>query len=317
MPPGGDGTTRYNGGVVAASPAGPGPARPGQSPGSPAATGSQDPDGPLGAEGTPSQGRHIPGVLPPHPRCYPRSASPDRSEPALLAIFNDTVTSWIVDNGYVAVFVLMLLESACVPIPAEVTMLVGGALASTGFAGEGQELSLILVILAGTGGNLVGSWVAYAGGAVGGRPLLERFGRYLLVRPHEVDRAHDWFERHGEAAVFFGRLLPVIRTFISLPAGIARMNLWKFTVYTVLGCLPFVSVIAWLGYRAGANWEQVEHTLQPFSWLIAIAVLAFGAAFVARRWRSVRAEYAALDTLRRQVEEPAEAAEAAEAAEES
>ena len=222
------------------------------------------------------------------------------------------MTSWIVDNGYVAVFVLMLLESACVPIPAEVTMLVGGALASTGFAGEGQELSLILVILAGTGGNLVGSWVAYAGGAVGGRPLLERFGRYLLVRPHEVDRAHDWFERHGEAAVFFGRLLPVIRTFISLPAGIARMNLWKFTVYTVLGCLPFVSVIAWLGYRAGANWEQVEHALQPFSWLIAIAVLVFGAAFVARRWRSVRAEYAALDTLRRQVEEPAEAAEAAE-----
>ena len=227
----------------------------------------------------------------------------------MLAIFNDTVTSWIVANGYVAVFVLMLLESACVPIPSEVTMLVGGALASTGFAGEGQELSLILVILAGTGGNLVGSWVAYAGGAVGGRPLLERFGRYLLVRPHEVDRAHDWFERHGEAAVFFGRLLPVIRTFISLPAGIARMNLWKFTVYTVLGCLPFVSVIAWLGYRAGANWEQVEHALQPFSWLIAIAVLVLGAAFVARRWRSVRAEYAALDTLRRQVEEPAEAAE--------
>jgi membrane protein DedA with SNARE-associated domain len=219
------------------------------------------------------------------------------------------VTSWIVANGYVAVFVLMLLESACVPIPSEVTMLVGGALASTGFAGEGQELSLILVILAGTGGNLVGSWVAYAGGAVGGRPLLERFGRYLLVRPHEVDRAHDWFERHGEAAVFFGRLLPVIRTFISLPAGIARMNLWKFTVYTVIGCLPFVSVIAWLGYRAGANWEQVEHTLQPFSWLIAIAVLVLGAAFVARRWRSVRAEYAALDTLHRQVEEPAEAAE--------
>jgi len=219
------------------------------------------------------------------------------------------VTSWIVANGYVAVLVLMLLESACVPIPSEVTMLVGGALASTGFAGEGQELSLILVILAGTGGNLVGSWLAYTGGAVGGRPLLERFGRYLLIRPHEVDRAHDWFERHGEAAVFFGRLLPVIRTFISLPAGIARMNLWRFTVYTVLGCLPFVSVIAWLGYRAGANWMRVEDALQPFSWLIAGAVLVLGAAFVARRWRTVRAEYAALDTLRRQIEEPAEAAE--------
>jgi membrane protein DedA with SNARE-associated domain len=197
----------------------------------------------------------------------------------------------------------MLLESACIPIPSEVTMLFGGALASAGFAGPGQELNLVLVILAGTAGNLAGSWLAYAGGAVGGRPLLERFGRTLLVRPHEVDRAHDWFERHGEAAVFFGRLLPVIRTFISLPAGIARMNPVRFTVYTVLGCLPFVSLIAWLGYRAGDNWVKVEHTLQPFSWLIFGAMVVLGAVYVARRRRTVRAEYAALDTLRAQQDE--------------
>jgi membrane protein DedA with SNARE-associated domain len=208
----------------------------------------------------------------------------------------------ILDYGYLAVFVLMLLESACVPIPSEVTMLFGGALASAGFAGSGQELDLVLVIAAGTVGNLVGSWVAYAAGAVGGRPLLERFGRYFLVRPHEVDRAHEWFERHGDAAVFFGRLLPVIRTFISLPAGIARMRLVKFTVYTVLGCLPFVSAIAWLGYRAGDNWVKVEHTLQPFSWAIAGIVAALGIVYVARRLRTVRAEYAALDTLRDQQE---------------
>jgi membrane protein DedA with SNARE-associated domain len=194
----------------------------------------------------------------------------------------------------------MLLESACVPIPSEVTMLFGGALASAGFAGPGRELDLLLVILAGTAGNLVGSWLAYLAGAVGGRPLLERFGRYLLIRPHEVDRAHDWFERHGDAAVFFGRLLPVIRTFISLPAGIARMRPVTFTVYTVLGCLPFVSLIAWLGYRAGDNWVRVEHTLQPFSWLIAAVIGLLGIAYVARRWRTVRAEYAALDTLRDQ-----------------
>ena len=194
----------------------------------------------------------------------------------------------------------MLLESACIPIPSEVTMLFGGALASAGFAGPGQELNLVLVLLAGTAGNLAGSWLAYAGGAVGGRPLLERFGRTLLVRPHEVDRAHDWFERHGEAAVFFGRLLPVIRTFISLPAGIARMNPVRFTVYTVLGCLPFVSAIAWLGYRAGDNWVKVEHMLQPFSWLIIGVLAALGVLYVARRRRTVRAEYAALDTLRAQ-----------------
>ena len=192
----------------------------------------------------------------------------------------------------------MLLESACVPIPSEVTMLFGGALASAGFAGAGQELDLGLVILAGTAGNLVGSWIAYGAGAWGGRPLLERSGRYLLMRPHEIDRAHEWFERHGDAAVGFGRLLPVVRTFISLPAGIARMRLWKFTLYTVLGCLPFVTVIAWLGYQAGDSWMKVERILQPFSWLIAGAIVVAGALYVWRRWRSVRAEYAALDALR-------------------
>lgn len=207
------------------------------------------------------------------------------------------MTNWIVDYGYAAVFVLMLLESACVPIPSEVTMLFGGALASAGLSGEEQQLNLVLVVLAGTAGNLVGSLLAYWAGAVGGRPLFERFGRYLLIRPHEIERAHGWFERHGEAAVFFGRLLPVVRTFISLPAGIARMNPGRFVLYTVLGCLPFVAALAWLGHEAGGNWVKVEHVLQPFSWLIAGAILTLGAVYVARRWRRVRAEYAALDSL--------------------
>ena len=197
--------------------------------------------------------------------------------------------------GYAAVFLLMLLESACVPIPSEVTMLFGGALCSAGFSGEGQQLNLALVILAGTAGNLVGSWLAYWAGAVGGRPAFDRFGRYLLIRPHEIDRSHLWFERHGEAAVFFGRLLPVVRTFISLPAGIARMNFGRFTLYTVLGCLPFVTVLAFLGYKAGDNWTTVEHALQPFSWLILAVLVVLGTVYVARRWTSVRAEYAALD----------------------
>ena len=122
-----------------------------------------------------------------------------------------------------AIFVLMVLESACIPIPSEVTMLFGGALASPGFAAPGHELDLVLVALVGTLGNLVGSWLAYGAGAVGGRPLVDRFGRYLLILPHEVDRAHEWFERRGELTVFVSRLLPVIRTFISLPAGVARM----------------------------------------------------------------------------------------------
>src|SRR4029453_16068176 len=110
---------------------------------------------------------------------------------SVLALFTDFVTNEIVQYGYMAIFVLMLLESACIPIPSEVTMLFGGALASTGFVGEGRELSLLWVGLAGTLGNLVGSWIAYGLGAWGGRPLLDRFGRYLLIRPHEIDKAHD------------------------------------------------------------------------------------------------------------------------------
>jgi membrane protein DedA with SNARE-associated domain len=221
--------------------------------------------------------------------------TPSRLGAALLAILNNTVTDWIVHYGYVAVFLLMLLESACVPIPSEATMLFGGALASAGFGGEGQQLNLVLVILAGTAGNLAGSWLAYWAGAAGGRPAFDRFGRYLLIRPHEMDRSHLWFERHGEAAVFFGRLLPVVRTFISLPAGVARMNFARFTLYTVLGCVPFVTVLAFLGYKAGDNWTKAEHALQPFSWLIFGVLVVLGAVFVARRWSSVRAEYAALD----------------------
>lgn len=189
----------------------------------------------------------------------------------------------------------MVLESACVPVPSEVTMLFGGALASAAFAAPGQELDLTTVALLGTAGNLVGSWLAYWAGAVGGRPLVDRFGRYLLVLPHEVERAHEWFERRGELAVFVSRLLPVIRTFISLPAGVARMSFWRFTVYTILGCLPWTFALAWLGYALGENWTKVEDVLQPIAWAIAGVIVLLGMWWVARRYRKVRAAYAEID----------------------
>lgn len=217
----------------------------------------------------------------------------------MLALFSDFISSEILRYGYLAIFVLMLLESACVPIPSEATMLFGGALASAAFTGAGRELDLVLVTLAGTAGNLAGSWLAYWAGAVGGRASFDRFGRYLLIRPHEVDRAHDWFQRHGEAAVFFGRLLPVVRTFISLPAGIARMSFSRFTLYTALGCLPFTFALAWVGYRAGNDWEKVQRALQPFSIAIVGLMIAGAIGYIARRWSKVRAEYAALDAERR------------------
>jgi membrane protein DedA with SNARE-associated domain len=216
----------------------------------------------------------------------------------VLALFTDFVTNEIVRYGYLAIFLLMLLESACIPIPSEVTMLFGGALASTGFVAPGQELDLLWVVVAGTAGNVVGSWLAYWAGAVGGRPLVDRFGRYLLIRPHEVDRAHAWFERHGETTVFVSRLLPVVRTFISVPAGVARMNVVKFTLYTVVGCLPWTFALAWIGYLLGDNWSAAEEVIRPVAWAIAAAIIVGGVWWVVRRWRRVREEYAALDRAR-------------------
>src|SRR6266700_3729320 len=145
----------------------------------------------------------------------------------------------VATHGYLAVFLLMAVGSACVPIPSEVVMLFGGALASAGFAGQALgdpsgRLDFWLICGAGVAGTMAGSWVAYAAGYAGGRPFIDRWGRFLLLRPHEVDRAHAWFERHGEAAVFWTRMVPLARAFISLPAGVARMPFWRFTVYTVL-----------------------------------------------------------------------------------
>jgi membrane protein DedA with SNARE-associated domain len=189
----------------------------------------------------------------------------------------------------------MLLESACVPIPSEVTMLVGGALTTTAFAGAGNELNLVAVALVGTAGNLTGSWLAYGVGLYGGRPLADRFGRYLLIRPHEVDRAHAWFERRGEATVLLSRLLPVVRTFISLPAGVAEMPFWRFTLYTTLGCLPWCFALTIIGAALGSRWTLAEEYIREFAWLIGGIIVVLGAIVVSRRWKTVRAEYAALD----------------------
>lgn len=217
----------------------------------------------------------------------------------MVAIFTDFVTKEVAQNGYLAVFVLMVLESACVPIPSEVTMLFGGALASAGFAVfGGHQLNLVVVGLVGTLGNLVGSLLAYWVGRAGGRPFVDRFGRYLLIRPHEIDRAHDWFEHKGELAVFASRLLPVVRTFISLPAGIARMRPGRFIIYTVLGCLPWTFGLAAIGYGLGGSWTSAETFLKPVAWLV-FGLIAIGlATWIARRWTQVRAEYAELDRRR-------------------
>lgn len=186
------------------------------------------------------------------------------------------------EHGYLAVFVLMALESACVPIPSEVTMVFAGYLVSRG------KLDFAAVALVGTVANLVGSWAAYAVGRSGGRALLERYGRYLLIRHHDIDRADAWFARHGETAVLVSRLLPVVRTFISLPAGIAGMPLRRFSLYTFAGCLPWVFALTGAGWALGESWRRILGSFSIASAVIAIALVATAIVWLLRR-RAARA----------------------------
>jgi len=195
------------------------------------------------------------------------------------------VQQFIIRFGYLAIFVLMLAESACIPVPSELTMLLGGALAAGAVAGA--HLSLVLVVAAGVAGNLVGSYIAWGAGWYGGQAAWRRWGRYILLREDDIDRAQRWFDRHGTKAVFFGRLLPVIRTFISLPAGFARMRPVRFGIYTVAGCVPWTLALAWAGYAAGAAWQHVASAMRgptyALAGLLAVAVAAAVVLMVRRR----------------------------------
>jgi membrane protein DedA with SNARE-associated domain len=181
------------------------------------------------------------------------------------------VEHFITSYGVAAVFVLMLLESACIPIPSEVTMLVGGAMSAGAFAGS--KPSLAVVIIVGVLGNVVGSYLAWAVGRYGGMPLIMRFGRYVFLREHDVAKAHRWFETRGALSVLVGRLLPVIRTFISLPAGIARMNAVKFGIYTTLGCIPWTAALAIVGYQVGDNYKHIANDFHGPTYVIAVVAL--------------------------------------------
>jgi len=200
------------------------------------------------------------------------------------------VQQFITQYGYLAVFLLMLAESACIPVPSEVIMLLGGALASGAVAGASPSLTGIIV--AGVLGNVAGSYIAWAVGRYAGQAAARRWGRRVGIREREIDRATAWFERRGAAAVLIGRVIPVIRTFISLPAGFAAMPPVRFGVYTTLGCIPWTAGLAIAGYELGGNWESVANGFHGPTYAIAgVAVLALAVAVIvyARRARRGRA----------------------------
>jgi membrane protein DedA with SNARE-associated domain len=169
--------------------------------------------------------------------------------------------------GYAGIFVGMTMEGIGLLIPCEAVMPFAGYVASEG------KLTFIGVALAGALGGLAGSLIAYYIGLWGGRPLLERYGKYVLIRRGELDRAHKWFEKYGDSAVFISRLLPVVRTFISYPAGIVRMDVKKFSLYTFLGQFLFCLALAYIGFLAGPHWPEMERSIVNLGFLAIASII--------------------------------------------
>jgi membrane protein DedA with SNARE-associated domain len=185
-------------------------------------------------------------------------------------------TDLIGEIGYAGIFVLMTLESACVPIPSEATMLFAG------FKVDDGDLTLVGVVAAGVLGNLVGSWIAYAVGYYGRIELLDR-NRLIHINRKHLAQADRWFERYGSVTVFVARMLPIIRTFISLPAGVARMPFWRFTALTLAGCIPWVLALALIGQKVGENWEDWRDHLHYLDYAVILALIVGVVYWVVRR----------------------------------
>ncbi|MGV3487295.1 MAG: DedA family protein [Tuberibacillus sp.] len=174
------------------------------------------------------------------------------------------ITAW----GHWGIFLGMILESTCIPLPSEVIMPFGGFMAEKG------KLLFWLVLVSGIAGNLVGSLVAYWIGKKGGRPFLERYGKMILLRQSHLDQAEKWFSKYGDWIILFGRNLPLIRTFLSLPAGIAKMKITRFVVFTLIGSIPWNVALTFIGWKLGQHWQNVQPYLHPIAYaLVAVIVI--------------------------------------------
>lgn len=203
----------------------------------------------------------------------------------------DSIVAFLVNLfatlGYGGIVVAMAIESASIPLPSELIMpLAGFDVVQCAKPGQcAHTFTLFGVSVAGAVGGTLGSIVAYAVGAYGGRPLLERYGKYVLISRHDLDLADRWFRRYGDGTAFFSRLLPVVRTFISLPAGVARMPFAKFVAYSFVGSLIWSAILAYAGMKLGENWERVRAVMQRLDYPIAALIVALIALYVYRHTR--------------------------------
>ena len=196
----------------------------------------------------------------------------------VITLLSRFVINTISTLHYAGIVVTMAIESACIPLPSEIIMPFSGYLVTTG------QFTMLGVTLAGAVGNVIGSVVAYYAGIWGGRPFVERYGRYVLLSRRDLDIADRWFAKYGEAAVFFSRLLPVVRTFISLPAGIARMNFPRFVLFTFIGSIPWCYGLAYIGVAMGERWEQLRAYFHEFDIVIGLCLVLAAGYFVWSHW---------------------------------
>ena len=214
---------------------------------------------------------------------------------AIESVFLTIITAVYETMGWPGVVLLMAIESAGIPFPSELIMPLAGWLL---VQAKGDSHGMVWMAgFYGALGNLLGSWVAYWVCLTGGRPLLEKYGKYVLITREEVQRAEVWFKKYGDWAVFFSRLLPVVRTFISIPAGIARMNFWKFSVYTMLGSFPWSLGLAYGGFYLGENWESLRAVMRPFDIPILLAMAVAVGWFIMRRIKTIRAQGQEVEAL--------------------
>ncbi len=206
----------------------------------------------------------------------------------------ELIRNWYVTFGYLGIVLAMAIESCCIPLPSEIVMPLAGIYVVAAAGPSSFWAALIGVALAGAVGCLIGSIVAYGIGRAGGRPLLLKYGRYVLISQADSDRADRWFARFGPSVAFFSRLLPVVRTYISLPAGIYRMNFVQFCLYTVLGSLPWCLVLAFAGYKLGDQFEQLGTLFHGADIVIGVALVVLVALYVYRHIKHDRAARAAL-----------------------
>jgi membrane protein DedA with SNARE-associated domain len=200
----------------------------------------------------------------------------------IIEILTAFIVATISTLGYSGIVLLMAIESACIPLPSEIIMPFSGYLVYTG------RFNLWWVAVAGAFGCVLGSMVAYWVGMYGGRPLIEKYGRYILVSHHDLDLADRWFAKYGEAIVFLSRLLPVIRTFIAFPAGVARMNVPRFIIYTFAGSLPWCLGLAYVGQKLGEQWDKnptLKSWFHRFDFVIGIVIVLAAAWWV---WRHIK-----------------------------